>query len=130
MTIYSYIALFYLSEMGLSDVSKAVTPPVTPRAKKKYMPARSLGCRSFAMAFSSFRNRFERSFINLRNGFTKCHVRAKFKRQSTNTASLFMRLLISFAFLWYFAYVTMYCLEKTSSHQLQHTLDDLALIFM
>lgn len=44
----------YLSKIGLSEVSKAVIPPVAPRAKNKNMPPRSFGCRSFALAFSSF----------------------------------------------------------------------------
>jgi len=39
--------------MGLSEVSRAVTPPVAPRAKKKNIPAKSLGCKSLAIAFSS-----------------------------------------------------------------------------
>ena len=40
--------------MGLSEVRSEVTPPVAPRAKKKNIPAKSLGCKSFAMAFSSW----------------------------------------------------------------------------
>lgn len=44
-----------LSKMGLSDVSKDVTPPVAPRAKKKNIPAKSLGCKSLALAFSSYK---------------------------------------------------------------------------
>lgn len=41
--------------MGLSDVSRDVTPPVAPRAKKKNIPANSLGCKSLALAFSSYK---------------------------------------------------------------------------
>lgn len=40
--------------MGLSEVRRDVTPPVAPRAKKKNIPARSLGCRSLALVFSSW----------------------------------------------------------------------------
>jgi len=39
--------------MGLSEVSRAVIPPVAPKAKKKNIPAKSLGCKSLALAFSS-----------------------------------------------------------------------------
>ena len=39
--------------MGLSEVRRAVIPPVAPRAKKKNIPARSFGWRSLALAFSS-----------------------------------------------------------------------------
>ena len=39
--------------MGLSEVRRDVIPPVAPREKKKNIPARSFGCRSFAFAFSS-----------------------------------------------------------------------------
>lgn len=42
-----------LSKMGLSEVRRAVIPPVAPRAKKKNIPARSFGWRSLALAFSS-----------------------------------------------------------------------------
>lgn len=44
----------YLSRIGLSEVSRDVTPPVAPRAKKKNIPARSFGCKSFALALSSW----------------------------------------------------------------------------
>lgn len=39
--------------MGLSEVRRDVIPPVAPRAKKKNIPPRSFGCKSFALAFSS-----------------------------------------------------------------------------
>lgn len=42
-----------LSKMGLSEVSRDVTPPVAPSAKKKNIPAKSFGCKSLALAFSS-----------------------------------------------------------------------------
>lgn len=51
------ITLKYLSKMGLSEVSRDVIPPVAPRAKKKNMPPRSLGCKSLALAFSSFHDK-------------------------------------------------------------------------
>lgn len=43
-----------LSKMGLSEVSRDVTPPVAPSAKKKNIPAKSFGCKSLALAFSSW----------------------------------------------------------------------------
>lgn len=57
----------YLSKMGLSVVSRDVTPPVAPRAKKKNIPAKSLGCKSLALAFSSYK--YSTSYIS---NFTQC----------------------------------------------------------
>ena len=48
------IIVKYLSKMGLSEVSRDIIPPVAPRAKKKNIPARSFGCKSLALAFSSW----------------------------------------------------------------------------
>jgi len=53
----------YLSKMGLSEVSRAVIPPVAPRAKKKNIPAKSLGCKSLALAFSSCKKLKSKSII-------------------------------------------------------------------
>lgn len=40
--------------MGLSEVRRDVTPPVAPSAKKKNIPPRSFGCKSLALAISSW----------------------------------------------------------------------------
>lgn len=46
--------------MGLSEVRRDVTPPVAPKAKKKNIPPRSLGCKSLALAFSSWEKWFKK----------------------------------------------------------------------
>jgi len=53
--------------MGLSVVSRDVTPPVAPRAKKKNIPAKSLGCKSLALAFSSYKYSTSYIYQILRN---------------------------------------------------------------
>lgn len=50
---YQAVAVSYLSKIGLPDVLRDVMPPVAPAAKKKNMPARSLGWRSFAAALAA-----------------------------------------------------------------------------
>lgn len=43
----------HLSKMGLLEVTSEVRPPVAPRAKKKNIPAMSLGCASLAASRAS-----------------------------------------------------------------------------
>jgi hypothetical protein len=63
--IFSNLNELYLSKIGLSEVRRAVMPPVAPSAKKKNMPARSFGWRSFAFAFSSYIITFQLSNIKV-----------------------------------------------------------------
>jgi hypothetical protein len=54
--------------MGLSEVRRAVIPPVAPRAKKKNIPARSFGWRSLALAFSSCVAGYMKSVVTIYDG--------------------------------------------------------------